>query len=75
MSAHVPYAMPKLDGNRVPLRGRVYPVQHKRAHEAAAKHNLSLSDYLGALIDRAEGLPNKIDNPDRQGALPIPEAS
>ncbi|WP_369021757.1 hypothetical protein [Paenarthrobacter ureafaciens] len=75
MSAHFSYAMPKLDGNRVPLRGRVSPVQHKRAHEAAAMYGLSLSDYLGALIDRAEGLPNKIDNPDNQGTLPIAEAS
>ncbi len=66
MSANVPYAMPKLDGNRVALRGRIFPDQHKRAHEDAASHGLSLSDYLGALIDRERGLPNKLDNTPEQ---------
>lgn len=74
MSANTPYATPKLDGNRVALRGRLYPDQHKRAHEAATHHGLSLSDYVGALIDRDAGLPNKIDDA-RQEALPIAKAS
>ena len=42
---------PKLDGNRVALRGRVTPDQHQRARRAAARRGLSLSDYLGSLID------------------------
>jgi hypothetical protein len=67
-----PYATPKLDGQRVALRGRVLPEQHARASAQAAEHGLSLSEYLGALIDRDSGLPNKIDNP--QEAL-IPRAS
>lgn len=70
MSAYSPYATPKLDGNRVALRGRIYPDQHKRAHEAAQEHGLSLSDYLGALIDRDNGLPNKLDDANQE-ALPI----
>jgi hypothetical protein len=69
MSANFPYATPKLDGNRVALRGRIYPAQHKRAHEAANSYGLSLSDYLGALIDRDNGLPNKIDNPDQEALI------
>lgn len=68
MSANIPYATPKLDGLRVALRGRISPAQHKRAHEAAGRYGLSVSDYLGALIDRDNGLPNKLDNPG-QGAL------
>lgn len=64
---------PKLDGNRVALRGRVFPKQWRQAHAAAAAHGLSLSDYLGALIDRDAGLPNKIDN-SQQEALPIAKA-
>lgn len=67
-----PYATPKLDGQRVALRGRVLPDQHARASTQAARHGLSLSEYLGALIDRDSGLPNKIDQ--SQEAL-IPRAS
>lgn len=74
MSANVPYSTPKLDGNRVALRGRIYPDQHRRAHQAATEHGLSLSDYLGALIDRDHGRPNKLDNPNQE-ALPIARAS
>lgn len=68
MSAHTPYATPKLDGLRVALRGRISPAQHKLAHEAASRYGLSVSDYMGALIDRDNGLPNKIDD-HGQGAL------
>ena len=74
MSMHAQYSTPKLDGHRVALRGRIYPEQHKRAHDAAFENGLSLSDYLGALIDRDRGLPNKLDQK-RQEALPIAEAS
>lgn len=74
MSTDAPYVTPKLDGNRVALRGRLFPDQHKRAHEAALSHGLSLSDYVGALIDRDAGLPNKIDDA-MQEALPIAKAS
>lgn len=70
MDIEAPYVMPKLDGNRVPLRGRVFPEQHKRAHEAALRNGLSLSDYLGALVDRDAGLPNKIDDKNQE-ALPM----
>lgn len=66
--------MPKLDGNRVALRGRVFPDQHSRATAAAKECHLSLSDYLGALIDKAAGLPNKIDS-DYQEALTFTKAS
>lgn len=47
--------MPKLDGNRVAIRGRVAPETHERAVEAARNQGLSLSDYLGRLIDRDTG--------------------
>ena len=74
MSQNVPYATPKLDGNRVALRGRVLPEQHARAHAKADEAGLSLSEYLGALIDRDCGVPNKLDNHDQE-ELPIPRAS
>jgi len=54
------YATPKLDGRRVALRGRVFPEQHARATTQAARHGLSLSDYLAALIDRDSGLPTRL---------------
>jgi hypothetical protein len=55
------FATPKLDGHRVALRGRVLPEQHARATTQAARHGLSLSDYLAALIDRDSGLPTRLD--------------
>lgn len=55
------YATPKLDGQRVALRGRVLPRQHARAKSQAARHGLSLSDYLAALIDRDSRLPTRLD--------------
>jgi transcriptional regulator with XRE-family HTH domain len=66
------YATPKLDGHRVALRGRVLPGQHARATTQAARHGLSLSDYLAALIDRDSGLPTRLDQ--EQAAL-TPRAS
>ncbi len=74
MNTQPVYVTPKLDGNRVALRGRLLPEQHKRAHEAAHAHGLSLSEYVGALIDRDAGLSNKIDDT-QQEALPIAKAS
>lgn len=68
MSTQPVYVTPKLDGNRVALRGRLLPDQHKRAHMAAYSHGLSLSEYVGALIDRDAGLPNKLDD-ETPGAL------
>lgn len=64
--------MPKLDGNRVALRGRVIPNIHERAIRAAAVNGLSLSDYLAMLIERdtANGQISKT----RQETLPIPAA-
>lgn len=56
------YATPKLDGQRVALRGRVLPEQHARATTQAAQHGMSLSEYLAALIDRDSGLPTRLDN-------------
>jgi hypothetical protein len=55
------FATPKLDGHRVALRGRVLPQQHARARTRAARHGLSLSDYLAALIDRDSGLPTRLN--------------
>ena len=61
---------PKLDGNRVALRGRVTPDQHQRARLAAAQRGLSLSDYLGSLIDADTGA--RASNRPSQEALEIP---
>lgn len=44
--------MPKLDGNRVALRGRVFPEVHQLARQAADAAGLSLSDYLTILINQ-----------------------
>ncbi|MGG5172416.1 hypothetical protein ACQR35_09605 [Pseudarthrobacter sp. J1738] len=66
------YATPKLDGHRVALRGRVLPEQHARATTQAARHGLSLSDYLAALIDRDNGLPTRLD---QEREAPTPRAS
>ena len=64
--------MPKLDGNRVALRGRVLPDTHARAARAAAVNGLSLSDYLAMLIDRDTA--NGQESQTRQETLPIPAA-
>lgn len=61
--------MPKLDGQRVALRGRVAPDTHTRAVLAARERGLSLSDYLGMLIDHdTEG---REITPTRQEELPF----
>jgi len=46
---------PKLDGNRVTLRNRVYPDHYRRATLRAAERGLSISEYLMELIDRDTG--------------------
>lgn len=61
--------MPKLDGRRVALRGRVLPDTHARAVVAAREHGLSLSDYLGMLIDRDTS--GDQSDPPRQTELPL----
>lgn len=68
------YIPPKLKGNKVPLNNLVQPAQHERAWYAAHRAGLSLADYVGALIDRDAGLPNKIDDANQE-ALPIAKAS
>ncbi|WP_343320568.1 hypothetical protein AAFM46_16885 (plasmid) [Arthrobacter sp. TMP15] len=56
------------------MNNLVQPVQHERAWYAAQRAGLSLADYVGALIDRDAGLPNKL-NDVKQEALPIAKAS
>ena len=69
---HVEVRMPKLDGNRVALRGRVMPDTHERAVLAAREKGLSLSDYLASLIDR-DTVPG-FDVRTHREELPIPAA-
>ncbi|WP_245861891.1 hypothetical protein [Georgenia soli] len=65
--------MPKLDGRRVALRGRVAPDTHTRAVLAARERGLSLSDYLGMLIDRdTEG---REITPSLQEELPLTKSA
>lgn len=59
---------PKLDGNRVTLRNRVYPDYHRRATAEAKKRGLSISQYLMELIDRDTGQVPAAAN---QGVLDI----
>lgn len=65
--------MPKLDGNRVALRGRVLPDTHQRATRAAAQNGLSLSDYLAMLIER-DTLSGMVSQT-RQETLPIADVA
>jgi hypothetical protein len=69
------YRVPKLDGSRVALRSRVTPAQHKHAHLLAQAYGMSISDLVGALIDRELGLRNALDALDvkatNQEELPI----
>lgn len=64
------YRTPKLVGNKVPMNNLVMPKQHYRAWKQANEAGLSVGEYLGALVDRDAGLPNKLDDI-RQGVLPI----
>ena len=68
------YRAPKLVGKRAPLNCLVLPDQHHRAWVDMQRCNMSFGEYVGALIDRAAGLPNKLDGI-HQGALPIADAS
>lgn len=67
------YRAPKLIGKRAPLNCLVLPEQHHRAWEATQQYDMSFGEYVGALIDRAAGLPNKLDGM-HQEALPIAKA-
>ena len=58
------YKPPKMYGNKVAVGTRFTPDQHRLAVEAAARAGLSLAEYLGALVERDAGRPNKLD--DRQ---------
>lgn len=66
------YRPPKLIGKKAPLNCLVLPDQHCTAWEATQRYNMSFGEYVGALIDRAEGRPNKLDGMQRE-ALPIEE--
>lgn len=63
--------MPKLDGNRVAIRGRVAPDTHARAVIAARDQGLSLSDYLGKLINQDTG----VDSMTTRQELPITDVA
>lgn len=69
---HVEVRMPKLDGNRVALRGRVAPETHEKAVLAARHNGLSLSDYLAMLIER-DTAHGQVSATHRE-ELPIPAA-
>ncbi len=65
------YRQPQLQGRKVALMARVSPDQHRAAIEAAHKAELSMAEYIGALIDRDAGRPNKLDNKDKEQRLPL----
>jgi hypothetical protein len=70
----IDYKAPKMQGRKVPFSTRLTPEQHRLAAEDAARTGLSMAEYIGALIERAAGRPNKLD--DRPGTeLPIDQAS
>ena len=56
------YRAPKMQGRKVPFSTRLTPEQHRLAAEDASKAGLSMAEYIGALIERAAGRPNKLDN-------------
>lgn len=55
------YRPPKLIGKKAPMNCLVFPDQHYTAWKATQRYNMSFGEYVGALIDRAEGRPNKLD--------------
>lgn len=67
------YQSPKLIGKKAPLNCLVLPAQHHRAWKATQRFNMSFGEYVGALIDRAEGRPNKLDGM-QQEALAVEES-
>lgn len=58
-------------GNKVPFSLRVYPAQHRTAAERAHNAGLSISEYIGALIDRDAGNPSALDGRPGQTVLAI----
>lgn len=68
------YRAPKLIGKKTPLNCLVLPEQHHSAWVAMQRYNMSFGEYVGALIDRAEGRPNKLDGM-HQEALPLEQTS
>lgn len=67
------YRSPKLIGRKASLNCLVLPDQHYAAWKATQRYNMSFGEYVGALIDRAEGRPNKLDGMQLR-ALPIEES-
>lgn len=67
------YRPPKLIGKKAPLNCLVLPDQHYNAWKATQRYSMPFGEYLGALIDRAEGRPNKLDGM-QQRATPIEES-
>lgn len=59
------YHAPKLIGRKAPMNCLVLPDQHFTAWQATQRYNMSFGEYVGALIDRAEGRPNKLDGVQR----------
>ena len=55
------YRAPKLIGKKASMNCLVLPDQHHRAWKATQRYDMSFGEYVGALIDRAAGLPNKLD--------------
>lgn len=64
------YKQPKLEGQRVPLKVRLTPSQHRLAWTAQQRHGgMTYAEYIGALIERDAGLPNALD--DKRGQEPL----
>lgn len=59
------YHAPKLIGRKAPMNCLVLPDQHFTAWQATQRYSMSFGEYVGALIDRAEGRPNKLDGMQR----------
>lgn len=67
------YRSPKRIGRKASLNCLVLPDQHYAAWKATQRYNMSFGEYVGALIDRAEGRPNKLDGMQLR-ALPIEDS-
>lgn len=55
------YKAPKAIGRKIPLAVQVTPEQHKDATLAAERYGVSRAEYIGALIDLAEGRSSILD--------------
>ena len=64
------YHPPKLIGRKAPMNCLVLPHQHYNAWKATQRCDMSFGEYVGALIDRAEGRPNKLDGMIRATSQP-----